>query len=137
MGSLITLGLSQIEVGVAAPNGTMPATMNKIGKTYADSCKMAQGTADVVEHYEEGKASPEVRNKKKKVPVLTFSMMDPDVQDLSDYVGGTASGTPLKWGFDGSEVVVNRAIRVKSEQGLWIDIPNADIEAVVDSEISK
>ena len=137
MGSLITLGLSQIEVGVAAPGGTMPASMNKIGKTYADSCKMTQGAAEVVEHYEEGKASPEVRNKKKKVPVLAFSMMDPDAQTLADYVGGTASGTPLKWGFDGSEVVVNRAIRVKSEEGLWVDVPNADIEAVINSEFSK
>lgn len=42
MASLITLGLSQIMVGTAAPDGTMPtAALTKIGKTYKDTCKMA------------------------------------------------------------------------------------------------
>lgn len=146
MGSLITLGLSEIQVGVAAPTGTMPSSLAKIGKTYQDTCKLSQGTAEVTEHYEEGKAAPEVRRKKKKVPVLSFSIMDPDCQALADYVGGTfiagtpAAGedpaTPDTWGFDGSEIVSNRAIKVVTEQGLDVNVPNADIEAVVDAEFS-
>ena len=84
--SLITLGLSQIKVGTAAPNGTMPAQLTKIGKTYKDTCKIAQNAAEVTEHYEEGKAAPEVRKKSKKIPVLTFSIMDADVQFLIDYI---------------------------------------------------
>ena len=52
--SLITLGLCQIKVGTAAPNGTMPSELNKIGKTYKNTCKIAQATADVTEHFEEG-----------------------------------------------------------------------------------
>ena len=51
---LITLGLSQIQVGDAAPNGTMPTTLAKIGKTYKDSAKISQDAADVTEHFEEG-----------------------------------------------------------------------------------
>ena len=47
--SLITLGLCQIKVGTAAPNGTMPSELNKIGKTYKNTCKIAQATADVTE----------------------------------------------------------------------------------------
>lgn len=140
---LITLGLSEILVGVASPIGTMPASPTKIGKTYKDSCKMVQATSDVTEFFEEGKAVPEVRNKQKKVPVLTFSIMDPDAQLLADYVGGSftasSAGTPVvpaKWGFNGDEVVANKAVRVKTTQGLWIDIPNADIEAVINAEFS-
>lgn len=140
---LITLGLSEILVAAAAPTGTMPTTTVKIGKTYKDSCKMIQASSDVTEFFEEGKAAPEIRTKQKKVPVLTFSIMDPDVQLLTDYVGGTFTaatvGPPAvaaKWGFNGDEVVANKAIRVKTTQGLWLDIPNADIEAVINAEFS-
>jgi hypothetical protein len=122
----------------------MPTTVAKIGKTYKDSCKLAQPTSEVTEHFEEGKGAPEVRKKQKKIPVLTFSIMDPDAELLSTYVGGTLTAAavgppvvPATWGFNGDEEVSNKAIRVKTEQGLWFDIPNADIEAVVNAEFSS
>lgn len=136
--SLVTLGLCQIKVGVAAPNGTMPSSLEKIGKTYKETCKIAQDAADVTEHFEEGKAAPEVRKKSKKIPKVTFSIMDANVQDLIDYVGGSNVGTAEapKWGFDGDEVVANRAILIESEQGLNFEIPNGDIEAVINADMS-
>ena len=136
--SLITLGLSQIKVGAAAANGTMPAQLTKIGKTYKDTCKIAQDAAEVTEHYEEGKAAPEVRKRSKKIPVLTFSIMDADVQFLIDYIGGENVGTTdaPKWGYSGDEVVANKAVKVESEQGLDFEIPNGDIEAVINADMS-
>lgn len=136
---MITLGLSEILVGTAAAGGTMPGTMTKIGKTYQETCVINQERAEVTEHFEEGRAAPEVRLKQKKVPVLSFSLLDPDVAALIAYVGGTNIGTieAPKWGMDGSETVTNKAIRVKSEQGLWVDMPNADIEAVVNARLTK
>ena len=136
--SLITLGLCQIKVGAAAANGTMPTTLNKIGKTYKNTCKIAQATADVTEHFEEGMAAPEVRKKSRKIPTLTFSIMDANVQDLIDYVGGANVGDASnpKWGYDGNEVVANKAIYVESEQGLDFEIPNGDIEAVINADMS-
>lgn len=136
--SLITLGLSEIQVGAASKGGTMPTALNKIGKTYKDTCKIAQDSADVTEHYEEGMAAPEVRKKSRKIPRLTFSIMDANVQDLVDYVGGENIGTEAepKWGYDGNEVVANKAIYVKTEQGLDFEIPNGDIEAVINADMS-
>lgn len=136
--SLITLGLSEIQVGEASKKGTMPTTLNKIGKTYKDTCKIAQDSADVTEHYEEGMAAPEVRKKSRKIPRLTFSIMDANVQDLVDYVGGENIGSEVepKWGYDGNEVVANKAIYVKTEQGLDFEIPNGDIEAVINADMS-
>lgn len=139
---MITLGLSEILVGQASPNGTMPqeAAMKKLGKTYKDTAKLSQETSEVTEHYEEGRAAPEVRKKSKKLPKITFSIMDADIDVLVAYVGGTKvnkSGTSkTKWAFDGSEEVENRAILVKSEQGLFFEIPNADIEAVINADMS-
>ena len=134
MASIITLGLAQIMVGVAAPDGVMPVGLTKIGKTYEDTCKMAQPTSAVTEHYEEGRAAPEVRNKKKRMPALTFSLMDPDPVLLAAYVGGEVAVD--KWGFNGDELVANRAVQAQTEQGLWIDIPNADIEATINADFS-
>lgn len=87
---VVTLGLSEIMVGAAAPNGTMPAasSMKKIGKTYRDSAKISQEAADVTEHYEEGNAVPVVRKITKKPPKLTFSIMDADIDVLVAYIGG-------------------------------------------------
>ena len=136
--SLITLGLCEIQVGAASPAGTMPESLVKIGKTYKDTCKIAQDSADVTEHYEEGKAAPEVRKKSRKMPTLTFSIMDACVQDLVDYVGGENVGelNSPAWGYDGDEVVANKAIKVVTEQGLDFEIPNGDIEAVINADMS-
>lgn len=132
---MITLGLSQIKVGAVESSGDMPVSIAKIGKTYKDTCKLNQATADVTEHFEEGKSAPEVRKKAKKMPVLTFSIMDPDVDLLTAYVGGEKDVSGA-WGFNGDEVVTAKAIRVESEQGLWVDIPNGDIEAVINADMS-
>ncbi len=133
MGS-INLGLSQIKVGEAATSGTMPTTLNKIGKTYKDTCKINQDASEVTEHFEEGKAAPEVRKKSKKIPKLTFSLMDADATMLAEYVGGTE--TNGAWAFDGDELVANKAIKVETEQGLDFEIPNGDIEAVINADMS-
>ena len=96
---------------------------------------MTQDAADVTEHYEEGKAAPEVRKKSRKMPTLTFSMMDANVDDLVSYVGGAKVGED-GWGYDGDEVVANKAIKVVTEQGLDFEIPNGDIEAVINADMS-
>lgn len=136
--SVITLGLCEIQVGEASNSGIMPELLTKIGKTYKDTCKIAQDSADVTEHYEEGKAAPEVRKKQRKMPKLSFSLMDATVQDLVDYVGGSNVGSPDApvWGYDGDEVVANKAIKVVTEQGLDFEIPNGDVEAVINADLS-
>lgn len=135
MASVITLGCSQISFGVAAPDGNFPVSVAKMGKLTKETCKITQDKSEVTEHFEEGKATPLARVKQKKIPVVTFSISDADPQFLADYVGGTVVNG--KWGFDGSELVVNRAIRITPEQGMTIEIPNADIDAVINADMSK
>ena len=66
--------------------------------------------------------------------------MDADIDALVAYIGGSKvqkTGTEkTKWAFDGSETVENRSILVKSEQGLYFEAPNADIEAVINADMS-
>lgn len=133
--SEVTLGLCRIEVGAASEAGVMPTEMTKIGKTYKDTCKIAQDASEVTEHFEEGMAAPEVRKKSRKIPKLTFSMMDANVDDLVAYIGGS-KGDKGEWCFDGNEAVENKAIRVVTEKGLDFEIPNGDIEAVMNADLS-
>jgi len=135
---LITLGLSQIKVGAAAPTGIMPNSMTKIGMTYKDTAKISQDAADVTEHFEENAATPAVRSKSRKAPKIMFSLMDADAQILADYVGGTVTtvGNKKTWGYNGDELVANKAILVEPKQGLSFEIPNADIEAVINADMS-
>jgi hypothetical protein len=135
-GSTITLGLSVINVGESKTDGTVQATLGKIGKTYKDSCKIAMANADVTEHYEEGKSAPEVRKKNKKIPTLAFQLMNPDPAMLAAYVGGEVDQTTGAWGYSGDEIVTNKYIQVVTEQGLNFEIPNGDIEAAINGELS-
>lgn len=134
----ITLGLCQILVADASAAGTMPtkANMTKIGKTYKDTANINQDAADVTEHFEEGKSAPEVRKKTKKIPKVTFSIMNPDPTLLATYIGGSVDSTTGEWKFDGDEAVANKAIYVETEQGLDFAIPNGDIEAVINGALS-
>ena len=133
----ITLGLCQILVSDASAAGTMPAksSMTKIGKTYKDTANINQDAADVTEHFEEGKSAPEVRKKSKKIPKVTFSLMNPDPTMLAAYVGGTVDGKG-DWGYDGDEVTANKSVYIETEQGLDFAIPNGDIEAVINGALS-
>lgn len=133
----ITLGLCQILVADANAAGTMPAkaSMTKIGKTYKDTANINQDAADVTEHFEEGKSAPEVRKKSKKIPKVTFSLMNPDPAMLAAYVGGEVDNNG-DWGYDGDEVTANKAVYVETEQGLDFAIPNGDIEAVINGALS-
>ena len=134
----ITLGLCQILVADANAAGTMPekASMTKIGKTYKDTANINQDAADVTEHYEEGKSAPEVRKKSKKIPKVTFSLMNPDPTMLATYIGGSVDDSTHGWGYNGDEVVANKAVYIETEQGLDFAIPNGDIEAVINGALS-
>lgn len=137
--SLISLGLSEIQVGKIAADGGEATDYSKIGKTYQNTCKLQQETADVTEHYEEGQAAPEVRKKKKKVPVLTFSIMDPDPTFLKEYLGGTVAGTgdDMEWSWSDTDEEIEASVRAIPEVGLVYTIPRADIEAVLNADMSS
>lgn len=136
---VITLGLSEVQVGKIAADGGEATSYSKIGKTYQNTCKLQQEKAEVTEHYEEGQSAPEVRKKKKKVPILTFSIMDPDPTFLKAYLGGETTGTgeDMEWSWSDTDEDIEASIRVVPEIGLVYTIPRADIEAVLNADMSS
>ena len=136
---LISLGLTEIQVGAISEDGGEAKTYKKIGKTYQNTCKLVQESADVTEHYEYVQSAPEVRKIKKKVPILTFSIMDPDVEFLKAYLGGTVAGDAdeAEWSWSDTDENIEASIRAVPEVGLVYTIPRADIEAVLNAEMSS
>jgi hypothetical protein len=136
---VISLGLAEIQVGTIDSDGGEATSYSKIGKTYEKTCKLTQEKAEATEHYEEGRSAPEVRIKKKKVPVLTFSIMDPDTTFLKAYMGGTTTGTgdDMEWGWGDESDNIEASIRAVPEMGLVYTIPRADIEAIINAEMSS
>lgn len=137
--SLISLGLSQVQIGKIGADGGEATTYKKLGKTYQNTCKLTQESAEVTEHFEEGQAAPEVRKKRKKAPTLAFSIMDPDVDFLKEYLGGTVTGTgdTAVWSWSETDAEIEASIRVIPEVGLVYTIPRGDIEAVLNADMSS
>ena len=132
---LITVGLAEVRIGKAAPNGVMPTGMTKIGKVYKDSCKISQEASEVTEHFEEGHAAPVYSKRTKKIPKSTFQLCDADPKALARFVGGKE--TSGVWEFNGNELTEDAAIEIEPEQGMIIQMPNASIEAVINSDMSS
>lgn len=126
MATLHTFGLSEIQF-----NGV------KVGMTYKDTAKMTQDRAEVTEHFEEGKSSPAVTTKVKKIPKLEFAIMNPDAQFLQTHMGGTYDSTTKTWSFDGSESVAEGEWVVLPKKGFEsITISKGDVDAIIDFDIS-
>lgn len=136
---VISLGLSEVQVGQITQDGGEATSYSKIGKTYQNTCKLTQESADITEHFEEGQSAPEVRKKRKKVPVLEFSIMDPDPTFLKSYLGGTTSGTgdDMEWSWSDTDEEIEASIRVVPEVGLCYTIPRGDIEATLNADMSS
>lgn len=139
---VITIGLAQILVGEASAAGVMPTQLTKLGLTYKDTCRFVQESGEVTEHFEEGNPTPIIRYVEQKTPKLVFSIMDSNPEVLADFVGGKianigSSGNQVKtWQFNGNEQVKPKAIKVESKQGLFIEMPNASIDAHINAEFS-
>ena len=71
--------------------------------------------------------------------MLTFSIMDPDVTFLLDYLGGTVAGEgdEAVWNWSDTDEDIEASIRAIPEVGLVYTIPRADIEAVLNADMSS
>ena len=133
---MITLGLKEIQVGIAAENGIMPTVLTKIGKVYKGTCKVAQDKSDVSEHFEEDQPAPVARIKVKKIQKISAQIIVETVEQMAQYIGGSVDSDG-RYGYNGNELVANRAVKVITKQGLNIAIPNADVEATLNADLSS
>ena len=133
--SLITLGLTKIEVGAIAVDGGMSTTLATLGYTHADSCKMVTEDPTVTEHYAEEVDDPVASVSKKGKTIVTWSIMDPDADALADVLGGTA--TLGVWESPDTQPIIEKSVKITPNVGFSIEIPRASITGKINAEFSK
>ena len=95
--AIYTLGLSKIEVGAIAADGGMGESLEQLGYTYQDTCKMTQEDPETTDHYAEEVDDPVVSISRGGKTNFAFSIMNPSVTVLADLLGGTADESNGKW----------------------------------------
>lgn len=138
MASLVTTGLSKIEIATILGDGSTGTTWATIGYTYEDSCKLTSEDPSTKEFYaEETDAAVATISKAGKV-TLTFSLMDCDPDALVTVFGGTATGTtPKTWNAPASIPTIEKSIKITPKSGLTIVIPRASITAKFNSQFGR
>lgn len=123
-----TLGLSQIQFGIPAADGGMSTDLHTVGYTNQDSCTVTTDDPDVTEFYAEEVDDPVITKSKKGKSTLAMSIMDPSVDVLKEFLGGSIDEDGA-W-VDG-EVYENieLSVRIIPDQGFVIDAPRVQINA--------
>ena len=114
---LATMGLKKIYIAPAMTDGSMPAKGNQwldLGDVYQDTCNLKDDSPEITEHKSE--TSSKVITLVGETPTnVELSLMDPDLELLARYFGGTIAGEKGKrtW--------------IQPEEGLFIGCANVRI----------
>lgn len=134
---LVTLGLSKIEVGDIAAGGGMGTTLEPLGLTYQDTCKMTQEDPETTEHYAEELDDPVVSISRGGKTNFAFSIMNGDVDTLVSLLGGTKNSTTGAWEAPDKLPIIEKSVRITPEQGLKFEIPRMKLATKINAEFSK
>jgi hypothetical protein len=137
--SVVTLGLSKIEVGAIAADGDMGTSLATLGYTYQDTCKMTQDDPETTEHYAEEVDDPIVSISRGGKTNFAFSVMDADLTVLQTLLGGETTGTGgmQKWSAPDKLPVIEKSVRITPEQGLKFEVPRMKLASKINAEFSK
>lgn len=137
--SVVTLGLTKIEVGAIAADGDMGTSLNTLGYTYQDTCKMTQDDPETTEHYAEEVDDPIVSSSRAGKTKFAFSIMDADLTVLQTLLGGetTGAGNAQKWSAPDKLLVIEKSVRITPEQGLKFEVPRMKLVSKINAEFSK
>lgn len=128
---LATMGLSKIYISPALKEGSMPANGNSwldLGDVYQDSCALKDDDHEITEHKSET-SNKVITLVGDIVTNIELSLMDPDMEQMSRYFGGTITGAAgkRKWIRPKKLEYKEWAIWIKPEDGLFIGCANVRI----------
>ena len=128
---LATMGLKKIYIAPAMTDGSMPAKGNQwldLGDVYQDTCNLKDDSPEITEHKSE--TSSKVITLVGETPTnVELSLMDPDLELLARYFGGTIAGEKGKrtWIRPRKLEYKEWALWIQPEEGLFIGCANVRI----------
>lgn len=128
---LSTMGLKKIYIAPATTTGDFPAKGNTwldLGDVYQDTCTLKDSDPETTTHKSETSGKRIIIVGETDTTV-ELSLMDPDLEQLSRYFGGTITGTDQarKWTKPRKPTRKEWAIWIQPEEGLFIGCPTAVI----------
>lgn len=129
---LCTMGLKKVYV---TPAGTTPGQMPAngpawldLGDVYKDTCQLLDDDVEVTTHESET-SSKKINLCGEFVTAVSATLMDPDMELLQRYFGGTITGTKgkRKWLRPRKPAYKEWATWLMPEEGLFIGCPNVSI----------
>lgn len=128
---LSTMGLKKIWIHEAKPDGSMPANgagWLDLGDVYQDTCTLKDSDPEITEHKSET-SSKRITLTGETPTEVGLSLMDPDLEQMARYFGGTITGTTgkRKWTRPRKLPYKEWAIWQQPEEGLLVGCANARI----------
>lgn len=134
MASVATFGLSRIEI---KKTSDADGSYKTLGMTYQDSCSLVQNDPEVTDHYAEESDVPVVSVSKAGKIVLSFSIMDADVDTLTELMGGEKDAESGAWHAPEVDPGMELSVRLTPKSGLQIEIPRASVVAKLNGSFSR
>lgn len=128
---LSTMGLKKIYIADASADGTMPAKGDEwkdLGDVYQDSCTLTDDDPETTEHKSET-SSKKITLTGETVTNVELQLMDPDLELMARYFGGTISGAAgsRTWTRPRKLPYKEWALWIMPEEGLFLGCPNVRV----------
>jgi hypothetical protein len=125
------MGLKKIYINTADTTGAMPAngaSWLDLGDVYKDTCTLTDDDIEVTTHESET-SSKKINLCGEYVTTVELTLMDPDLEQLARYFGGTITGDAgkRKWIRPRKPVYKEWATWLQPEEGLFVGCPNVCI----------
>lgn len=126
-----TMGLKKIFIAPAQEDGEMPANGTSwldLGDVYKETCTLTDDDVETTKHESET-SSKKIVLAGEYVTTIELTLMDPDLEQLSRYFGGTVSGTEgsQKWSRPLKPPYKEWAMWIQPEDGMFVGSPNVRI----------
>lgn len=128
---LSTMGLKKIYVAEALANGTMPGNGEAwldLGDVYQETCTLKDSDPETTVHKSET-SSKKITMVGETDTTVELSLMDPDLELMARYFGGTVQGESgkRKWKRPKKLPYKEWALWIKPEEGLFVGCPTTRI----------
>ena len=131
------MGVSQILFGDIAQDGGMGSDLAAVGYTNQDSCTVTMDDPDITEFYAEEVDVPVITKSKKGKVTVTLSIMNPDVEVLAEFLGGSADTTNNTWSNGTTYENIEKSCRIIPDQGFIFDFPRLKIDAKINGSLNN
>lgn len=129
-----TMGVEQIQFATLDANGNA-GTLTKIEDVYQDSATFVTKDPTVTEHKSET-SNKRIVMATKEGHELAFSIMDPTVEEMKAFLGGTANKTAETFTESETAEQIQMKFVVTPVSGLVLTIPSSVVQAKINTTYS-